>query len=1123
MTAAPAKKLFYPTPKWKYLVGTGSALLCLYLVGWTFAGLIRPDTAPRPPLHSPEEVAATLADRQMPDKLDPAALPRVSLEIAPEARKQSAEFFARQPAAERTQIEVEISAGRLPKWYPRGESPLLAELRKTDNLPPVAERVGPEPVVMRGCEGLGGYGGTWLRIANSPDDVSVIGWRLSFSALARFSPLGEPVVAHVAKSFEPQNGGREWLVTLRQIRWSDGEPVTTADLAYGWYNETLDPNLGGGRLSKLLYVGGEPAKLEVLDEHRVKFIFAHPYLVFPQVLTRLGLTPEHYFKKFHPTLGDQELIKREMTAYGLPTPRALYAFLGEWKNPDCPRLWPWIYRKYTTGSPQVFVRNPYYYAVDEQGNQLPYLDRVMFEVMDDKMLTIAAAGGRVTMQNRFIRFESYTDIMSRRNESHTRLLHWVPGTRSEWLIYPNLNRCTPPGQPEAKYKAELLADARFRQALSLALNRQRVSDALYFGLTRPVQVDPGPLSPYQAPELAQAFVRHDPKQAAQLLDEVWRAHGAEPNARAEGYRCLPDGKPLTFYLDFCEFTGQGPAQFVVDDWAQVGIRCIYRQRARNLFYTEKAWRNFDFNVWSSESETLPFLSARCFIAEDGESNFAIGWGLWYSLGGLYGHPAAQRNGTLAPPADSPMRRAMEAYEAARMAPDAAVAKEHFARIMAIAAENLWTINLCEAPPALAVCNADLHNVPDKAMVGACLNTPGNTGIETYYFAHPDRAGEADALDQLRHPTHRPYEVAVGGGSPLRYLFIGVLILLVGLAALRHPFILRRLAIMVPTLLVVSICVFAIIQLPPGDYLSSRIMQLQETGSPPELVEQEIRTLRALFHFDEPAAKRYLRWLGVYWFAGFQPEDAGLLQGNMGRSMATGGSVNSLVGDRITLTFLISLGTVLFTWALAIPIGIYSACRQYSAGDYAFTFMGFLGMCVPPFLLALVLMAVTNISGLFSPQYAIQPEWSWGKVADLLGHVWIPILVMGVSGTAGMIRVMRANLLDELRKPYVTTARAKGLRPLKLLVKYPVRLALNPFISGIGGLFPALVSGSSIVAIVMSLPTVGPLMLAALFSQDMNLAGSMLMVLSLLGVFGTLVSDLLLLWLDPRIRLGGAEK
>ena len=276
-------------------------------------------------------------------------------------------------------------------------------------------------------------------------------------------------------------------------------------------------------------------------------------------------------------------------------------------------------------------------------------------------------------------------------------------------------------------------------------------------------------------------------------------------------------------------------------------------------------------------------------------------------------------------------------------------------------------------------------------------------------------------------------------------------------------------------------------------------------------------LKQTFHLDDPLWKQYARWTGLLWLATFDKNDRGLLQGQMGLSMETARPVNEMVGDRILLTFLISLATIVLTWVIAIPIGVYSAVRQYSAGDYVATFVGFVGMSVPPFLLALVIMVLAGVSGLFSPHFAAQPYWDWAKFEDLLRHIWVPIVVSAVSGTAGLIRVMRANLLDELKKPYVTTARAKGVRPVKLLLKYPVRIALNPFVSGIGHIFPQLVSGGAIVSIVLSLPTVGPLMISALFNEDMYLAGSMLMTLSLLAVLGTLVADLLLLWLDPRIR------
>lgn len=420
--------------------------------------------------------------------------------------------------------------------------------------------------------------------------------------------------------------------------------------------------------------------------------------------------------------------------------------------------------------------------------------------------------------------------------------------------------------------------------------------------------------------------------------------------------------------------------------------------------------------------------------------------------------------------------------------------------------------------------------------------PGMAGPETFYFAQPDESPvlAAQMKAQLRAPELDPrYRVGPGagrtpqpgdGGSAgvlLRSLFGGVVALLGVLLFLRHPFLLRRVLIMVPTLALSAVATFIIVQLPPGDFLETRVIALESSGS--AQAEAQVERLRALHHFDEPQWKRFARWSGLWWFTSFRAEDRGLLQGDLGLSMENEQRVNDLVGDRITITFLISLGTLLLVWAVALPIGIYSAVRQYSSGDYIVTVLGFIGMCIPNFLLAVVLMFAcskylgVNVTGLHSLEYAAVSEWTWGKAVDLVKHIWVPVVVVAVGGLGAMIRVMRGNLLDELNKPYVVTARAKGMRPVPLLLKYPVRLALNPFVSNLGQMFPQLVSGVAIVAIVLSVPTVGGLLLQSLMAEDMYLAGSMLVVLSALGVFGTLVSDLLLLWLDPRIRLEGGTR
>jgi len=323
------------------------------------------------------------------------------------------------------------------------------------------------------------------------------------------------------------------------------------------------------------------------------------------------------------------------------------------------------------------------------------------------------------------------------------------------------------------------------------------------------------------------------------------------------------------------------------------------------------------------------------------------------------------------------------------------------------------------------------------------------------------------------------------------------------------YIIRRLVLLIPTLFAISIVSFAIIQLPPGDFLTSYEAQLASQGEAAD--KAALAALRERYGLGQPFYIQYFKWVG------------GMLQGDFGRSLEWNRPVAELIGARLGMTLVLSLATLLFTWIIAIPIGIYSAVRQYSIGDYIASFLGFLGLATPDFLFALIVMWIAfayfgqTIDGLFSPAYADAP-WSMGKVWDLLKHIWIPVIVIGVSGMASLIRVMRANLLDELHKPYVETARAKGMKEWHLLLKYPVRVALNPFVSTIGYVLPALVSGAIIVSVVMNLPTVGPLLLRALLSQDMYLAGSLIFLLSALTVIGTLISDLLLAWLDPRIRL-----
>jgi len=327
------------------------------------------------------------------------------------------------------------------------------------------------------------------------------------------------------------------------------------------------------------------------------------------------------------------------------------------------------------------------------------------------------------------------------------------------------------------------------------------------------------------------------------------------------------------------------------------------------------------------------------------------------------------------------------------------------------------------------------------------------------------------------------------------------------------YILWRCLVMVPTLILISMLVFTIIELPPGDYFESYIAELKAAGEDADLAEVE--ELRVRYGFDQPMPIRYLHWVG------------GMLVGDFGYSFEYRLPVSDVVGDRLWLTIMVSVVTIAFTWAVAFPIGIYSATHQYSWGDYGLTFLGLIGLAIPNFMMALILMYFANIwfgtsiGGLMDKEFVDQ-AMSWAKVNSILGHIWIPVIIIGTAGTAGMIRRLRANLLDELQKQYVTTARAKGLAPFKALVKYPLRMSLNFFISDIGSILPAIISGAEITAIVLSLETTGPMLIRALQSQDMYLAGSFLMFLAFLTVVGVLVSDIALALLDPRIRLAGGS-
>lgn len=1085
------------------------AAALLAAIVWTLSLLFRPGSVNAAPEPSPEEkVAEALALRDIDLVGDP---PRMVMEVA----------YSEQERGD---------------WFPKNEAPILKELVEAGRLPPLRERIGveidgkrvAEPLVLEGVEGIGIYGGTWRRL----DRINRLANRLSAVALLRYDLYGRDVVPAIAKGYDVSDDNRVFTFHLRRgIRWSDGELFTADDILYWWDWEANHPDIRSDPPREML-INNRPPEVVKVDDYTVRFVFPEAYGAFPQFLPRLLETcnaPEHYLKHFHPSHPerDGERVRRWKEELNTGSDISVYIDVKDVGNPEHPRMWPWVYHTYGTLYPQAAVRNPYYWAVDSEGNQLPYLDRILFSPATSRMAPgISIASGGTSMQWGYNLFAEYTLYMRNRDEYDFDVYHWWSG-EAPYVIYPNINLRHDAG-PDAAAKAELLADRRFRIALSLALDRWRIIDAVYRGVGEPHALVPEKGTRFYVPELVDLHHRHDPEEANRLLDEL----GLDAYDR-EGYRTLPDGRRLTLIQSLPGPGAVETAQFTVEDWAAVGLRVLVRVQGSGIFGIEQGARRQELSWWSGQ----PNFPLRGGVMP--HANAAPGYNRWLRSGGPYASGDAEVKG-VAPPPGHPVRGNIRLYQRALAERDPELQKKHIGPALRTMADEVWAINITKGLPQLIMVKHGFRNVPKKAVHAYETYSPGgNAGIETFYWEEGKNGDDPRTAETTREEIVRivprvgdettargamdPGSAGSGNadrpgewiGVLLRGLFAGIAVLFLAMLAVRHPFVRKRLLLMFPMLLVISVGAFFIIQLPPGDYTTILIAQLQEEGDAVQV--QKIEEIRKTFNLDEPMVFRYLDWTGLKWFLTFSEEDRGLLQGHLGRSMKDNRSVNELVGDRLLLTFLITLGSVLLTWAIALPIGIYSAVRQYSIGDYFFTAMAFLGMCVPSFLLALVLMVWTGVSGLFSPEFQAQAYWDWPKVVDLLQHIWLPIVMVGVAGTAGMIRVMRANLLDELKKPYVVTARAKGVRPVKLLLKYPVRIALNPFVSGIGGLFPALVSGSAIIAMVLGLPTVGPLLLEGIMDQDMYVAGSLLMVLSTLSIFGTLVSDLLLVALDPRIR------
>lgn len=474
-------------------------------------------------------------------------------------------------------VDVDYTEQDRTDWYPDNEAPVLKDLVNKGHLPPVQERIGveidgewvSEPLVMRGVEGIGNYGGTWMRGGS----LAWIRYRGSASTLLRYDVYGEDLVPHLAKGCDMSDDGREFTFYLRRgIRWSDGELFTADDILYWWNWEENCKDIQSNP-DRNLMIRNQPPEVIKVDDYTVKFVFPEPFGTFPRFVAaklEIANAPKHYLKQFHPTHPerDPDKVAEWMEMLKTRNPVNVYNQVKEWTNPEHPRMWPWLYREYTTLNPKTAVRNPYYWVVDPEGNQLPYIDRILA----DEQLTrdsVRFAQGAVSMQWEYNLFLDYTLYMRNREQYDYEVYHWWNG-EVPFVIYPNIT-LREDAAPNGEALAELLRERRFRIALSVAIDRQRIIDAVYRGVGEPMAMVSEKGTKWYFEDVAKLHHEYDPAQANRLLDEL----GLTPRD-SEGYRTFRDGRRLTLIQSLPPAADVETMQFIIEDWKAVGVRAIMR-------------------------------------------------------------------------------------------------------------------------------------------------------------------------------------------------------------------------------------------------------------------------------------------------------------------------------------------------------------------------------------------------------------------------------------------------------------------------------------------------------------------------------------------------------------------
>jgi len=614
--------------------------------------------------------------------------------------------------------EVEKVVTATPVVMMHKEAPTLAGLVQQGKLPPVDERVSADPLVITPVEEVGDYGRTWHRLATSYGDVQVPS-RLSYEHLVRYNIDGTEVVLNVAQGWEVSPDGKQFTFKLRKgMKWSDGEPYTADDIVFYYedhlMNEELTPTWPAW-----LRPGGERVKIEKVDDYTVRFVFGQPYGLFMALMPSAFGSPfvqfaKHYIKDYHANHVDKAELEKMAKDAGFEFWYQLYNDKRGTQNyVGYPVVYAWVCTVSSPKQPMVSERNSYYWKVDTSGNQLPYIDRIEHMLVEGKdMLNLRAAAGEVDMQLRHITIINYPIFQDSKEKGDYRVLMWSQAMATDAALAINLTNKDP-------VLREIVADKRFRWALSLGINRDEIIQSAYLGMAEPSQVAPTPSSPYYWEEQAKNLIEYDPDRANKLLDEMGLTE-----KDGEGYRVRPDGKRLTIIFEYAPVFGSWGdiGELLTAHWKKLGIELVPKEIARQLMYERKAASEHDMGMWTGSGEFNPLIDPRWFIPFSDESIHAGQYAAWWNTGGKEGEE---------PTGD--LRTVLELYDQIKVTVDPEEQKKLFRQILEMNKENLWVIGICTPPPQPVIVKNDFRNVPEHGASDWQLKTPGSTAPEQYFF------------------------------------------------------------------------------------------------------------------------------------------------------------------------------------------------------------------------------------------------------------------------------------------------------------------------------------------------------------------------------------------------------